>query len=153
MTPREALIQQYQVRFQQLGREERLSEKPLACTQDCGGRLPDPPARLPQAQMQFECGLGAFGVCPVRKSINRSRRKARRRNLGLWRRSVRVYWRRLEAQAITLEHPGYYPGLEETIARYPDSARIDEEIFGELRKDLDIAETLDVYLMLPRRLR
>ena len=37
----------------------------------------------------------------------------------------------------------YYPGLEEAIARYPDSARIDEEIFGELRKDLDL------YLMQP----
>ena len=89
----------------------------------------------------------------MRKSINRSRRKARRRNLRLWRRSVRVYRSRLEAQAISLEHPGYYPGLEETIARYPDSARIDEETFGELRKSLDIAETLDVYLMLTQPLR
>ena len=37
----------------------------------------------------------------------------------------------------------FYPGLEEAIARYPDSARIDEEIYGELRKDLDL------YLMQP----
>ena len=37
----------------------------------------------------------------------------------------------------------YYLGLEEAIARYPDSARIDEEIYGELRKDLDL------YLMQP----
>ena len=65
-----------------------------------------------------------------------------------------MYRRRLEAQAISLEHPCYYPRLEETIARYPDSARIiDEETFGELRKDRDIAETLDVYLMLTRPLR
>ena len=90
--------------------------------------------------MQFQCGLGAFGVCPVRKSINRSRRKARRRNLGLWRRSVRVYRRRLEAQAISLEHPGRYPGLLKAIARYPETARIDQNLHGRLRQQFDIRE-------------
>ena len=55
MTPREALIQQYQVRFQQ-PEEDRLSEKPLACTQDCGGRLPDP---LRKAPPKLRCSSNA----------------------------------------------------------------------------------------------
>ena len=149
MTLRDKVMQQYRemIRPPENG---KLSEKPPVCTQDCGGRLPDPPASLPQARIQFQCGLGVFGCCPVRKSINRARNKARRRQLELWRRSVRLYRRRLQGQAVVLEHPRSYPGIEKAAARYPESALIDEETFAELRKELDITGALDVYLMLTR---
>ena len=50
MTPREALIQQYQVRFQQ-PEGDRLSEKPTACTPDCSGR--------PQGSPNLRCSSNA----------------------------------------------------------------------------------------------
>ena len=50
MTPREALIQQYEVRFQQPG-GDRLSEKPTACTPDCSGR--------PQGSPNLRCSSNA----------------------------------------------------------------------------------------------
>ena len=146
MTPREALIQQYRKRIRPPA-EERMSEKPPDCAQDCGDRLQKPRTRVPQARTQFQCGLGTFGQCPVRKSINRARSKTRRRQLGLWRRSVRVYWRRLNAQAVALDYPrnypSGYPSIEKVITKYPETARIDKEIFTEFRKDLDMTEALD----------
>ena len=163
MTPREVLIQQYRKRIRPPA-GEWMNKKPPACAQDCGDRLQKPRSRVPQARAEFRCGLGTSSQCPVRKSINRIRSKIRKRQLGLWRRSVRVYWERLNAQAVELDYPRNYPSgyprgypsshptAEEVFTKYPETARMDKEIFIELRKDLDMTEALDVYLMLARPL-
>ena len=80
--------------------------------------------------------------------------------MGLWRRSVRVYSMRLNAQAVELDYPRNYPSTyprnyptaEEVFTKYPETARMDKEIFIEFRKDLDMTEALDIYLMLARPL-
>ena len=77
-----ALVRQWR-KFQPI-KSSRRNDKPTVCTQDCGELLPDPPAELPWAKMPFECGLGKFGTCPVRKSINRRRKEALRYWLDLW---------------------------------------------------------------------
>ena len=102
--------------------------------------------------MPFECGLGKFGACPVRKSINRRRKEALRYWLGLWKRSVRVYRSRLEAQTVIMENS---PGVERTftpedIARYSAGVRLDMQLYEELRESLNLRGSLDIYMMLTR---
>ena len=145
-----ALVRQWW-KFQPI-ESNRWNDKPAACTQECGGLLPDPPAERPWAKMPFECGLGKFGACPVRKSINRRRKEALRYWLGLWKRSVRVYRSRLEAQTVIMEND---PGLEwtstpEDIARYSAGVRLDMQLYEELRESLNLRGSLDIYMMLTR---
>ena len=95
--------------------------KPPNCSQGYGSCIP----KYTYAPGRHRCGISGTGQCPVEKSINRARSKARKRILGLWKRSRRVYRRRLEAQAVEMEYPIRYLGLLPAITGYPDSARVE----------------------------
>lgn len=120
--------------------------KPPTCSQGYGSCIPE----YTYAPGRHRCGISGAGQCPVEKSVNRARSKARKRLLGLWKRSIRVYRRRLEAQAVEMEYPIRYLGLLPAIAGYPDSARIDRDLYLELRKRLDLRGAVDVHMMLTR---
>ena len=120
--------------------------KPPTCSQGYGSCIPE----YTCAPGRHRCGISGAGRRPVEKSINRARSKARKRLLGLWKRSSRVYRRRLEAQAVEMEYPIGYLGLLPAIAGYPDSARIDRDLYLELRKRLDLRGAVDVHMMLTR---
>ena len=120
--------------------------KPPTCSQGYGSCIPE----YTYAPGRHRCGISGTGRCPVEKSVNRARSKARKRLLGLWKRSIRVYRRRLEAQAVEMEYPIRYLGLLPAIAGYPDNARIDRDLYLELRKRLDLRGAVDVHMMLTR---
>ena len=129
----------------------RWNDKPTVCTQDCGGFLPGPPAERPGAKMIFECGLGKFGACPVKKSINRRRNNDLRYRLNLWKRSVRVYRSRLEAQTVIMEDSDVKrTSTPEAIAKHSAGVRLDRPLYEELRQSLNTRGALDIYMMLTR---
>ncbi len=140
-----ALIRQWE-KLQPI-ESSRPNDKPAICTQDCGGFIPDPPAERPGAKMLFECGLGKFGACPVRKSINRRRKESLRYRLNLWKRSVRVYRSRLEAQE---DADMSRTDTPEAIAKYSAGVQLDRPLYEELKQRLNIRGALDIYLMLTR---
>ena len=144
-----ALIRQWK-KFQPI-ESSRLNDKPLIYNQDCGGFIPNPPAERPRAKMLFECGLGKFGACPVEKSINRRRKKALRYRLNLWKRSVRVYRSRLEAQAAIIEDTDVErTSTPKVIDKYSAGVRLDRPLYEELKQRLNIRGALDIYLMMTR---
>ena len=144
-----ALIRQWE-KFQPI-ESIRWNDKPTVCTQDCGGFVPDPPAERPGAKMPFECELGKFGACPVNKSINRKGKKALRYRLDLWKRSVRVYRSRLEAQTVMTEDSDVErTSTPEVIAKYSAGVRLDRPLYEELKQKLNIRGALDIYLMMTR---
>ena len=84
--------------------------------------------------MLFECGLGKFGACPVRKSINRRRKEDLRYRLNLWKRSVRVYRSRLEAQE---DADMSRTGTPEAIAKYSAGVQLDRPLYEELKQRVE----------------
>ena len=128
--------------------------KPPSCTQDCGGRLPEPNPDAPAIRKTYYlCPLGKYANCPVEKSIRRAQRKRRRREAGLWRRSRRRSRRRLEAQSLPVELPDTdWRELQEHIAEYPPEDLLDRRLYAQLRRELTIDGALDVHLMLTRPL-
>ena len=123
-------------------------EKPAHCRQECEGQSPTKGETTNGLRMLYQCGISDYRCCPVVKSINRARGRAKSRRLGLWKRSRRVHQQRLRVQAAELEQPNHHAIMAQVIAQYPDRDRIERELYRDLREQLTPWEVVDLHMML-----
>ena len=139
----------YRERLQPIPGDD-FQEKPTHCRQECEGQTPTKGETTNGLRMLYQCGISDYGSCPVVKSINRARGRAKSRRLDLWKRSRRVHQRRLRVQSAELEQPNHHANMAQVIAQYPDRDRIETELYRDLREQLTPWETVDLQMMLTR---